>query len=79
MKLAPHESPITRLSYHFVPSTDENRNGSGIFALLNDQHPVFGGAKADLLHKASTTQLLWGQLTETWHNSPAGCNGDELQ
>lgn len=65
--------------YHFVPSTDENGNSPGVFALLDDQHVILCGAKGDLLYHTSCAKLFWCQLTEPWHNAASCGYGNQLQ
>lgn len=75
------QNPILALKtlYHFVSSSDEDRHGSGVLALLNNQHSVFSGPKADFLHQPSTAQLFWGQLAESGYNTSSSSNCDELE
>lgn len=65
--------------YHFVATTDENGYGPGVFAFLDDQHVILGGAKGDLLNQTCCAKLLWCQLTEPGHDAASSCYGNQLQ
>lgn len=65
--------------HHLVATADENGYGPGVFALLDDQHVILGGAKGDLLYHSSCAKLLWCQLTEPWHDAASCRYGNQLQ
>lgn len=73
-----HFDKHTSNNYHFVSSTDEDGNSSGVLALLDDKHVVFSSAKADFPHQASGAQFLWSQLAESGDDAAAGGDGDQL-
>lgn len=51
-------------AYHSISSPNEDGHGSGILAVFNHQHAIFGGAKAHLSYNPCGTQLLGSQITK---------------
>lgn len=69
----------TFLFYHFVATADEDGHSPGVFALLDDQHVILGGAEGDLLHHTRRSELLRRQLAEPGHDAASCCYGNQLQ
>uniref|UniRef100_A0A6B0VAH4 Secreted protein n=1 Tax=Ixodes ricinus TaxID=34613 RepID=A0A6B0VAH4_IXORI len=63
---------------HLVAAPDEDGDGPGVWALLDDQHAVLGGAERELPHHARRAQLVRTQLAEAGHDAAARGNGDQL-
>lgn len=65
--------------YHFVATTDEDGHGPGVFALLDDQHMIFGGTEGNLLHHTCCSKLFCCQLAESGHDAASCCYGNQLE
>lgn len=65
--------------YHFVATADEDGHGPGVFALLDDQHVILGGAEGDLLHHTCRSELLRRQLAEPGHDAASCRYGNQLR
>lgn len=64
--------------YHFISTTDEDRDSARVLALFDHQHPVLCGAKSELSNYASIAKFFGCQLLETWNDTPTSGNGDQL-
>lgn len=65
-------------SYHLVAAADENGDGAGVGALLDDEHLLARSAEGHLLDDARGAELGRGQLLEARHDAAVGRNGDEF-
>mmetsp|Transcript_5057 Transcript_5057/g.10698 ORF Transcript_5057/g.10698 Transcript_5057/m.10698 type:complete len:277 (+) Transcript_5057:73-903(+) len=64
---------------HVVAAAHEHGDGTGVAALLDDQHALLGGAERQLLHAAGGAEVLRLQLSEARADASASGDGDELQ
>jgi hypothetical protein len=51
-------APISRTTYHFSTTPQEDGDGLGVVALFDHQHPVLGGAEVDLANQTCLAQLV---------------------
>ena len=63
---------------HACRQCSANSSSLGVFAAFNNEHPVLGGAKHQLTHRPSLSQLVCSQFLESWHNASAGSHGYQL-
>ena len=65
-------------SYHFGAPSEENGDGLGVLALLDHEHPVFGGAERHLANDPRGAQLVGGELLEAGNDPATGGDCDEF-
>lgn len=64
---------------HLVASTNEHSDGTGVGALLNDQHAILGGSEAQLTNDSCMSELGSGKVFETRNNASVGSNSNQLK
>ena len=63
---------------HLVGSADEDCDGPGVGALLDDQHLVPCCSECELPDNTSLSELLGTEVLESWNNASVGGDGDQL-
>ena len=73
------EGALGLLDHHLVTSADEDGDSLGCGAVLDDDHPVLGGAEGDFLDGTRRAELVRAELLEPRDDAAAGGDGDELE
>ena len=66
-------------SHHFVSSSDEYGNSSGVLTFFNHQHPLFCCSENKFSYAACFTQLFCCEFFKSGYNTSSSCNGNQLK
>jgi hypothetical protein len=59
-------------------TSDQHGDGLGVLAFLNEENLIVRGTERELLDNSSLSELLWGNLFESWDDSSSGGDSQEL-
>ena len=63
-------------SHHFVSATDEDRNGTRIFALLDNKHTILRSTEVQFSDYASVAQFVGSQFLKTRNDASTSRDSD---